>query len=119
MKSILKKLLIILFVIIVNIANVVYASPSDIYNNTTGNGIVSAGQYIAGWIRYGAVAIAVGVLMVKGIKFLISSPEGKADAKKEMIPWAIGVVILFSMNVIINFVAKIANNNLNGNISVS
>ena len=33
MKSILKKLLIILFVIIVNIANVVYASPSDIYNN--------------------------------------------------------------------------------------
>ena len=57
--------------------------------------------------------------MFKGIKFLISSPEGKADAKKEMIPWAIGVVILFSMNVIINFVAKIANNNLNGNISVS
>ncbi len=119
MKSILKKLLLILFVIIVNVVNVVYAAPMDIYSNNRGNGIISAGRYIAGWIRYGALVAAVGVLMVKGIKFLISSPEGKADAKKEMVPWAIGVVLLFSMNTIINFIVKMANNNLNGNISVS
>lgn len=119
MKNILKKVLLVLFVIIVNIANVVYAAPGDIYNGTSGNGITSAGQYIAGWIRYGAIAIAVGVLMVKGVKLMISSPEGKADAKKELIPWAIGVVLLFTINVIINFFAGIANNNLNGNISVS
>ena len=57
------------------------------------------------------------MLMVKGIKFIISSPEGKAQAQKELIPWAIGVVILFAMSTILNFIVDFAQNNIN-NINI-
>ncbi len=70
--------------------------------------ILSAATYIAGWIRYAAIAIAVGMLMYKGIQFILSSPEGKAEVKKQMIPWAIGLVLLFTFNIFLNIIAGIA-----------
>lgn len=114
MKKIYKKIILIFSIIISNITSAVYAaSPSDIYHFSNSNGITNAGMYIAGWIRYGALVIAVGMLMAKGIKFITSSPEGKAEAKKELMPWAIGAIILFTMNVFINFFANFAQHNIN------
>ncbi len=107
MKRILKKIVLAVSSIILGTFNVVFAddikSPVEIYNVGSNNGIVNAAVYIGGWIRYGALIAAVVVLMSKGIKFVVSAPEGKADAKKELIPWAIGVVLLFAINAIINF----------------
>lgn len=69
--------------------------------------VVSAAAYIAGWLRYGAIAVAVGMLMVKGIQFILAAPEGKAEVKKQMIPWAIGLVILFTFNIVFNIISDI------------
>lgn len=80
-----------------------------LYNAVTGNTrLTKAGTLVAGWLRYGALVLAVGMLMVKGIKFIISAPEGKADVKKEMIPWAIGVFILFTFNLVVDVIMNIA-----------
>lgn len=71
-----------------------YGSP-----NTT---LTTAASKIAGVIEYIALAFAVGMLILKGIKFVTSSPDGKADVKKELIPWSIGVVLLFTLIMFIN-----------------
>ena len=77
------------------------------------NSIFAAGSTIAGYIIYVAIAISVIVLMIKGIKFITSSPEGKADVKKELIPWTVGIIILFTMNIVLNFINKFAQSNIN------
>ncbi len=77
-------------------------------NASEGMGIIYAASYIGGWLRYGALALAVGMLMYKGIKFILSSPEGKAEVQKQMIPWAIGLVILFTFNIVLTIVSNIA-----------
>ena len=109
----LKKIFYVMFAIIINIANVVYADATEIYSFRNDNGVVSAGQTIAGWIFYFVIIAAVIALMIKGIKFIVSSPEGKADIKKEMMPWAIGIIILFAARAIINIVIDLVNNNIN------
>ena len=85
----------------------------QMYSIPNNNGLFNAGSEIAGYIVYAAIVISVIVLMVKGIKFITSSPEGKADVKKELIPWAIGLVILFSMNIVLNAIKDIAMRNIN------
>ncbi len=77
-----------------DIRNDLYGSP-----NTT---LTTAASKIAGVIEYIALAFAVGMLILKGIKFVTSSPDGKADVKKELIPWSIGVVLLFTLIMFIN-----------------
>lgn len=112
----------ILIAIIFNVNNITYAdaiTPSDITNqiyNTTeinNNEFSNMGAKIAGYIIWVAIIISVIVLMSKGIKFITSAPEGKAEVKKELMPWAIGLIILFSMNVVIRFVVNFAQNNIN------
>lgn len=118
MKKVLK-IIFLIVVIIINI-NIVYAIDyNQIYdpiNHLTGSHSVAyyqAGGKIAGWVKYGGVCVCVIVLMGKGIKFVTSSPEGKADAKKELIPWAIGTIMLFSITIIIDFIVKFAQDNVN------
>lgn len=72
------------------------------YAISSDNGLFHAGSLVAGYIVYAAIVVSVVVLMIKGIKFITASPEGKADVKKELIPWAIGLIILFTMNIVLN-----------------
>ena len=120
-----KKFIIIFFILIAvifSINNITYveaASLSDISNqiynpgNINNNQFTNMGAKIAGYIIWVAIIASVIVLMVKGIKFITSSPEGKADVKKELMPWAIGIIILFSMNTVLNFIIKFAQDNVN------
>lgn len=85
----------------------------DLYgsSNTT---LTTAASKIASVIEYIALAFAVGMLILKGIKFVTSSPDGKADLKKELIPWTIGVVLLFTLIMFINQVVRPLALNFNG-----
>ena len=118
MKKVLK-IIFLIVVIIINI-NIVYAIDyNQIYdplNHLTASHSTAywqVGGKIGGWVKYGGVCVCVIVLMVKGIKFVTSSPEGKADAKKELIPWAIGTIMLFSITTIIEFIVKFAQDHVN------
>lgn len=88
---------------------------SQIYNADAINGskLTTVGANIAWYISWVAIIVSVIVLMQKGIKFITSAPEGKAEVKKELMPWAIGLVILFSMNIVLNFIIDFAQNNVN------
>lgn len=110
-----KKVMLILTIIILIVLNfsIVLAAEeterplSDMYV-IGDNSFFTAGSDIAGIIMWFGIGISVIMLMVKGIKFILSAPEGKAEVKKELIPWAIGLVLLFTITMIINAVVDFA-----------
>jgi len=111
-----KKKLCIVFLFLANILNIhnVYAGDlnEDLYNINNGS-LYNIGSMIAGYIVYIGILIAVVVLMIKGIKYITAAPEGKAEIKKELMPWFIGIVLLFSIRIILQFIADFAQNSIN------
>ena len=67
--------------------------------NTTSD-IMSTGEKIANTIGKGLATI---MLIVIGIKYLLASPEGKADYKKYLVPYLIGVVFVYMAGDIITW----------------
>ena len=64
---------------------------------------------VASYICYG---VAVIILLYKGVQFMAKAPEAKAEAKKELVSYAIGAFILFGIGGIIQIIGTIAKNNL-------
>lgn len=59
-----------------------------------------------------AVGISVGVIMIAivGVKYILSSPEGKAELKKQMIGYSIGAFLIISGATATNIIAHMAYN---------
>ena len=110
--------LVMLFVLNCNIVSLA-ADPTTtdygkkLYNVDLTTGFGRAAALIAGYILWAGIAIAIGVLIIKGIRFITSSVNGKADVKKELIPWAIGVVLLFTFQIILQFVINMSQQYVN------
>ena len=64
------------------------------------------GSIIVGIIKWFGVAILIGAIILKGIKFVSASPEGQASIKKELIMLAIGAVLLFIFTDILDIIYK-------------
>ena len=53
------------------------------------------------------VITAVITLIILGVKFMFGSVEERADYKKSMIPYIIGIVLLLSISGIVALIAKL------------
>lgn len=102
-----------IFAIAINFKIVYAADISEELYNINDNKLFSAGTYVACWLIYAGIVAAVIMLMIKGIKYITSSPEGKGEVKKEIIPWFVGIVLLFSINTILQFIANFSQENIN------
>lgn len=69
---------------------------------------------ILGMIKYLGVFLAVGILMFLGIKYMMGSAAEKAEYKKTMIPFVVGVVLLFAAALIIQIIQSTTNTVLPG-----
>ena len=67
-------------------------------NNTVG--------IILGIIRWGGIIIAVIMAMFIGIKYITSSPDGKAEVKKTAMYYVGGIVLLLAASTIVTFIGK-------------
>lgn len=76
---------------------------------TNAGKITNVGSTIITVIRVIGIIVTVICLMLIGIKYMMGSVEEKADYKKSMIPYLIGVFVFFSLSqilpVIINLVS--------------
>ena len=65
-------------------------------------------EQILGIIQVVGTVVAVVMLIVIGIKYMTGSIEEKADYKKSMIPYLIGVFIFFALTQLLAIVIGIA-----------
>lgn len=76
----------------------------EVFKDT--NDATSAGNMVLSLIRTIGVFIAVGTLMILGIKYIMGSTEQKASYKKSMIPYVVGAILLFAAVNITTFIAE-------------
>lgn len=70
-------------------------------NNTVGN--------VLGIVTFICYAAAVIMLMMLGIKYVTSSPEGKAEVKKSAVIYVIGAVLVFAAGTVLTVIQNMAN----------
>ena len=85
---------------------------SNIENqNLNGNAdsqITKVGGNIVNIIQIVGIVIAVIVLLVIGIKYMIGSASEKAEYKKTMIPYIVGVVLIFAGTSLVKVIYSLA-----------
>lgn len=115
MRKINKKVIISMALIIITmliLANSVLAVNPSKYDPSKGNQLSNdkfyskAGKLI-GWIQYIGIGVSVVTLAIIGIKYLISSVEGKAEYKKTAIPYVVGCFLLMGTSFILGLIADI------------
>lgn len=104
-KKLLRKILIViftlLFITMIMPKSFAGITPDQIKGNDDGTLMeLDFLDDIADGIRYIGTFIAVGALMIIGIKYMTGSIEEKANYKKSMMPYIIGCVILFGASAI-------------------
>ena len=85
--------------------------PSKITGTSTAasNSVTDIANIILGIIQVIAVAVAVIMLTVLGIKYISAAPEGKADIKKSAVVYIVGAVLLFGTTGILQLIKSFAN----------
>ena len=64
----------------------------------------NATSYAIGTVRTIAYGIATIILLWLGIKYMTSSPSGKADVVKSAVPFLIGALILYGTGTILDII---------------
>ena len=69
-------------------------------------GIETTVKTILGIIQWAGFAIAVGMAMFVGIKYVTSSPDGKAEIKKTLTIYILGIVLIASASAIVGIISN-------------
>ncbi|MBP3800471.1 MAG: hypothetical protein J6I85_00310 [Clostridia bacterium] len=97
---------------IVAILVVAFASVSPVFaeistdweGNTSGAGaqkVENMGKNILGIVQIVAGLAAVILLIVLAIKYMVASPEGKADIKKTALIYVVGAALMFGTSMVL------------------
>ena len=74
------------------------------------NSVTKGLRYAFSMVRYVGTGVSVIVVLMLGIKYMISSIEDKAEIKKRAVPIVIGCVILFATTNLLIIIENIVTN---------
>lgn len=87
---------------------IVISAPTD----TAASNLKTAGGKIIGYVQIVGAVVAILMVVVIGVKYIAASSEGKAEYKKNMIPYLVGAVLVFAgsqiAGMVYNFVTSTA-----------
>ena len=63
---------------------------------------------VLGFIQYIGIAVSILALAIIGIKYLLSSVEGKAEYKKTMVPYIVGCFLLMGTSLVVGLISGVA-----------
>ena len=75
-------------------------------NGITSPQVVNKANSIVGTITTVGIVISVIALIIIGLKYMMGSVEEKAEYKKTIIPYIIGIALLLSSSTIVKIIAK-------------
>lgn len=96
-KAIIIAILTLLFIMTIMPKSFAGIAPSDISGEVSeGTNIdVSFVEKLVNALRFVGIFLAIGIMMIIGIKYMTGSIEEKANYKKTMVPYLIGCVLIF------------------------
>ena len=111
MRKIIKKFMIVLILLICIITINAFAGSIETFNEDkeigeVQNAIDKMGSTAITIIRIASVAIAIVMLLVIGMRYMVSAPVDRADIKKHLIAYVVGAFILFGVNGILTIILK-------------
>ena len=102
----------IAMILLASVSNVVLAlDPGTLTPTTNGTGvagITGIGNKVIGFLQVGGSVLAVGVLVVLGIKYMMGSAEEKAEYKKTFIPYVVGAILIFAASILAETIYQFA-----------
>lgn len=87
-------------------ANAIITDMGNSGNNVDTNDISKIGGQIANILSTIGIIVGVIVLLVLGIKYMMGSTSEKAEYKKTMIPYLVGIVLLLGASGIVKAIAS-------------
>lgn len=106
-------ILIIIFSLLI-FAVPVFANPpgaskmQGISNASQGNSqLISAGNDIIGVVYVFGIVVSIATLSIIGIKYMLSSADGRASLKERAVPYLIGAVLTFAAVNILRIIATL------------
>ena len=96
---------------IASMSSMVFALPDSLtqIEDPTSNTFTSATNRVLGYVRFFGYAMAIGMLIYLGIKYMMSSANEKADLKKGSINYVIGAVVIAASTAIITALIEVSN----------
>ena len=96
-------------VLFMSFGNVVFADGIEGINPTATppDGGTELANSILGALMWIGIAIAVGMLIFLGIKYVTSSPDGKADLKKQLGVYILGFVFIVGATTIVGIIKNV------------
>lgn len=112
------KILTVLIIIatIATMLSAVFAEgAADVLGQLQGNtgaatAVTKTANNIIGIVQVICYAAAVIMLVLLGVKFITSSPEGKAEIKKSAIIYVIGAIIVFAAGTLLGVISNLSTN---------
>ncbi len=92
-------------VLFMSMGNVVFAA-FDASMQDPGGEAGNLANKILGILTWVGVAVSIGMLIFLGIKYVTSSPDGKADLKKQLGVYVLGFVLIISATTIVGILAN-------------
>lgn len=113
MKKTITKLIILISIILILFSNNVLAignleqyNPEPTINSS--DSFITKAQPVLGFIQNAGIITALIALAIIGLKYIITSPEGKADYKKEMIPYIVGCFMLGGVSLVLGIISELS-----------
>lgn len=107
--------LLIMFLALFATSTIVFAAPNvnsivgqldNSGKNTDTTGITSVGSQIINIVSTVGIVVAVITLLILGIKYMMGSASEKAEYKKTMIPYVVGITLLLGASAIVKALAS-------------
>ncbi len=108
-------IVVLVAVLLITLGSAVFAvdvpQPSDVTPSAEITNTVSS---ILGIIRWVGIVAAVIIAMYLGIRYITSSPDGKAEIKKTLAYYIGGIALLLSASAIVTLIQNTLTNSGNG-----
>lgn len=110
-----------LIIAIVSIATMCNAyTPTITATSSAGTGLAEEiGGAVLGIVSAIGMAVALIMLVWLGVKYVMASPDGKADIKKQAFAYILGAVLIFGASTIIGYIKTFIDENLKEETKVS
>ena len=106
-----KKYIIVLLIFILSfsIINISFAQVTDFnaYKPSADDTFKDVGSPVIAALQVIAGMVSVGMLALLGIRYMLESPDGRAEIKSKLIPYLIGAVMAFAIIPILNIMYRI------------